>query len=197
MYKYVPPAEVTMTTDQAGAAATLRPPVATSVHNVGGVGDAVIELLHTVRRSKARLVAAAGSDVESATHALLRIVASDGPMRASALAASVQSDLSTVSRQVATLVGQGLLERQADQLDGRASLLRVTAAGQAVVVGQEHARSTFFGQVLEGWSTAEQDQFAHLLTRFTASYDQIHTRWMHNAARRANQQDDPEEGNTV
>jgi DNA-binding MarR family transcriptional regulator len=159
-----------------------------------GVGDAVIELLHTVRRSKARQVAAAGSDVESATQALLRTVASDGPMRASALATCVQSDLSTVSRQVATLVGQGLLERQADQLDGRASLLHVTTEGQAVVAEHEHARAAFFGEVLDGWSPAEQDQFAHLLTRFTTAYDQTHSRWMQNAVRRTN---DSEEGATV
>jgi DNA-binding MarR family transcriptional regulator len=185
-----------MKPDQAGATATLRPPATRQARDEGNVGDAVVDLLRTVRRSKARLVAAASSDVESATQALLRIVASDGPMRASALAATVQSDLSTVSRQVATLVGQGLLERQADQLDGRASLLRVTDAGQALVAEHEHARAAFFSQVLEGWSAAELDQFAHLLTRFTTAYDQTHNRWMHDATRRADHKDDPEEGPT-
>jgi DNA-binding MarR family transcriptional regulator len=185
--------EVVTMAEQAGVASTLQPPV----RQDGNVGDAVIELLHTVRRSKARLLAAAGSDVESASQALLRVVASDGPMRASALATSVQSDLSTVSRQVATLVGQGLLERRADQLDGRASLLHVTAAGQAVVAEHQRARGAFFDAVLDGWSAADQDQFAHLLTRFTTAYDQTHGRWMHDATRRTNHQNDPEEGPTL
>jgi hypothetical protein len=62
------------------------------------VTDSFIDLQRTVRRSKAQLLAAAGNDVESATHLLLHTVESEGPMRASALAASVHSDLSTVSR---------------------------------------------------------------------------------------------------
>src|SRR6266702_273697 len=90
---------------------------------VASVSESFIDLQRTVRRSKARLLAAAGNDVESATHLLLHTVESEGPMRASALAASAQADLSTVSRQVAALVSRGLLERRADQVDGRACLL--------------------------------------------------------------------------
>ena len=56
---------------------------------VASVTDSFIDLQRTVRRSKARLLAAAGNDVESATHLLLHTVESEGPMRASALAASV------------------------------------------------------------------------------------------------------------
>ena len=93
---------------------------------VASVTDSFIDLQRTVRRSKARLLAAAGNDVESATHLLLHTPESEGPMRASALAASVHADLSTVSRQVAALVSRGLLERRADQHDGRACVLAVT-----------------------------------------------------------------------
>src|ERR1700744_16833 len=100
---------------------------------VASVTESFIDLQRTVRRSKARLLAAAGNDVESATHVLLHVVGAEGPMRASALATSVQADLSTVSRQVAALVARGLLERRPDQLDGRASLLAVTAAGRAAI----------------------------------------------------------------
>jgi DNA-binding MarR family transcriptional regulator len=76
---------------------------------VASVTDAFIDLQRTVRRSKARLLAAAGNDVESATHLLLHTVESEGPMRASALAASVHSDLSTVSRQVTALGRRGVV----------------------------------------------------------------------------------------
>ena len=106
---------------------------------VASVTKSFVGLQRTVRRSKARLHAAAGDDVESATHVLLHVVAAEGPMRASALASSVHADLSTVSRQVAALVSRGLLERQADQLDGRASLLAVTGAGQAAIAEHERA----------------------------------------------------------
>jgi DNA-binding MarR family transcriptional regulator len=143
-----------------------------------------IDLQRTVRRSKARLLAAAGNDVESATQVLLHAVEAEGPMRASALAASVQADLSTVSRQVTALVGRGLLERQADQLDGRASLLAVTGAGRAAIAEHERGRQAFFDEVLTGWSAEELRQFARQMERFTTAYDQIHTARMNARAGR-------------
>jgi DNA-binding MarR family transcriptional regulator len=164
---------------------------------VPSVADAVIDLLRTVRRSKARLMAAASDDVDSATQMLLRTVASDGPMRASALAASVQSDLSTVSRQVASLVTRGLLERRADQVDGRANLLVVTDAGQAMLAEHGRARLAFFEQVLDGWTPEERGQFTHLLERFTAAYDTTHIHWMTGAAQHSARTRNPEESSTT
>jgi DNA-binding MarR family transcriptional regulator len=152
---------------------------------VASVTDAFIDLQRTVRRSKARLLAAAGDDVESAAHLLLSAVESEGPMRASALAASVHSDLSTVSRQVAALVGRGLLERRADQRDGRACVLAVTDVGRTAIAEHERARQSFFDEVLAGWSADELRQFGRQLERFTAAYDHVHatrTEARHRAA---------------
>ena len=148
---------------------------------VASVADSFSELQRTVRRSKARLLAA-GDDVDSATQLLLHTVAVEGPMRASALAASVQADLSTVSRQVAALVGRGLLERQADQVDGRASLLAVTGAGRAAIAEHERGRQAFFDEVLTGWGAPEMRQFARQLERFTTAYDHVHTAWIDERA---------------
>ena len=145
---------------------------------VDSVADSFRELQRTVRRSKARLLAAAGDDVESATQVLLHAVAAEGPMRASALAASVQADLSTVSRQVAALVSRGLLERQADQGDGRASLLAVTGAGRAAIAEHEQGRQAFFDAVLTDWDAEEMRQFARQMERFTGAYDHVHTAWL-------------------
>jgi len=150
--------------------------------DVAAVAESFVELQRTVRRSKARLLAAAGDDVESASHVLLQAVAADGPMRTSALAASVQADLSTVSRQVAALVGRGLLERRADQLDGRACMLAVTGSGQAAIASHEQARQAFFDEVLDGWDPGELDQFAQQLERFTAGYDRVHSAWISRKA---------------
>jgi len=171
-----------------------RPPGA-RLESTASVAAAFMNLQRTVRRSKARLLAAAGNDVESATHVLLHTVEADGPMRASTLADSVQADLSTVSRQVATLVGRGLLERRADQLDGRASLLAVTDAGRAAIAQHEQGRQAFFDEVLTGWSTEELRQFARQLERFTAAYDHVHTAWTGGRAghpdSRPNLEEDP------
>jgi DNA-binding MarR family transcriptional regulator len=155
-------------------AGSVRPPGG-RLEAVVSVTESFIDLQRTVRRSKARLLAAAGNDVESATHLLLHTVESEGPMRASALAASVHADLSTVSRQVSALVARGLLERQADQVDGRASLLALTDAGRAAITEHEQGRRAFFDEVLTGWSAEELRQFAQQMARFTAAYDRIHT----------------------
>jgi DNA-binding MarR family transcriptional regulator len=151
---------------------------------VQSVTETFVDLQRTVRRSKARLLAAAGNDVESATQMLLRTVESEGPMRASALAAHVQSDLSTVSRQVAGLVTRGLLERRADQCDGRASLLVVTEAGRSVIAEHDQGRREFFNEVLTDWSIEEMRTFAQQLARFTTAYDHTHAAWMSERAGR-------------
>ncbi|WP_435172319.1 MarR family winged helix-turn-helix transcriptional regulator [Actinacidiphila sp. bgisy145] len=157
-------------------------PAAEADPAVASVAHAVVELLRTVRRSKARLLASASQDVDSATQILLRTAAAEGPLRASALAACVQSDLSTVSRQVASLVGRGLLERRADPVDGRASLLVVTAAGQAVIAEHERARAAFFAEVVSDWTAEECSRFARQLERFTAAYDTTHAHWLTDTA---------------
>ena len=170
------PAQAHTGTAPSGSPGGRREPVAL-------VADSFSELQRTVRRSKARLLAA-GDDIDSATQLLLHTVAGEGPMRASALAASVQADLSTVSRQVAALVGRGLLERQADQFDGRACLLAVTDAGRAAIAEHEQGRQKFFDAVLADWNTEEMRQFARQLERFTAAYDRVHTAWMNERAGR-------------
>src|SRR6185436_2458083 len=53
----------------------------------------------------------------------------DGPRRVSLLADCVYSDVSTVSRQVTTLVSHGLLEKVADTHDGRAFMVSLSAEG--------------------------------------------------------------------
>jgi DNA-binding MarR family transcriptional regulator len=138
------------------------------------VAKNVLDLLSTFRKAAARVAANARSDMESATRLLLRTVAEQGSMRTTALAASVHSDLSTVSRQTTSLVAAGLLERRSDPVDGRASLLALTPAGQAATAEHDWARADFYAQVLDGWTPAELRQFGALLARFTASYEQVH-----------------------
>jgi DNA-binding MarR family transcriptional regulator len=153
---------------------------------VEAAAGSVLELLRTVRKAKARMTA--GDDVESATQRLLHVLASEGPMRTSALASRVHSDLSTVSRQAGALVAAGRLERQADPADGRAGLLALTPAGEAVVAEYELARAAFFSEVLNDWTIDELRQFASLVGRFTTSYDEVHaTRISKRDARRSAQ----------
>src|SRR5690242_21123048 len=83
----------------------------------GEVADTVVQLMRSFQRAKARYLALARHDVEWSAQLILRQLAHNGPMRASAIADCLQSDPSTVSRQVATMVKDGLLERRSDPED--------------------------------------------------------------------------------
>jgi DNA-binding MarR family transcriptional regulator len=136
------------------------------------VATSFVALMRTFTRTKARFVAVAEHDVEWSAQMLLRHLANEGPMRASAIAESLQSDPSTVSRQVAGLVKDGLLERRADPEDGRASILVLTPRADAVLAEHEHLRNRHFATMLAGWSQADLHRFASLLRRFTDDFDQ-------------------------
>jgi len=60
----------------------------------------------------------------------LETLVADAPMRLSALAERLFLDKSTTSRVVGTLVKKGYVEQRADDADGRATALHVTATGR-------------------------------------------------------------------
>src|SRR5215203_3841243 len=78
-----------------------------------------------------------------------------GPLRQGALADLVHADPSTVSRHVASLVDQGLVQRVADETDGRASRLVVTDTGLAALETLRRERETHLEQVTAGWDDAD------------------------------------------
>jgi DNA-binding MarR family transcriptional regulator len=138
--------------------------------DVVAVADNFVALMRNFQKTRARLMAAAANDVEWSAHVLLKCLHSEGPMRASAIADVVHSDPSTVSRQVAALVKDGLLERRADPADGRASILVLTPAADEVLAEHDRIRLEHFERMLEGWSDSDLRRFAGLLGRFTEAY---------------------------
>jgi DNA-binding MarR family transcriptional regulator len=124
------------------------------------------------------MMAAAEHDVEWSAHVLLRCLHNEGPMRASAVAEFLQSDPSTVSRQVAALVKDGLLERRSDPDDGRASLLVLTAKADGVLADHDQIRLDYFAKMLDGWTDADLRRFATLLDRFTQAYEAANSTWI-------------------
>ena len=123
--------------------------------------DGAIDLVGVLTTLKA----AQGSSARHLLHAVRR----SGPVRQSALAGHLRTDPSTVSRHVAELVGDGLVEREADPDDGRASLLALTAAGLTAVDDMRDARDARVATVLDGWSTEQIEVLAEGLERLTTS----------------------------
>lgn len=87
--------------------------------DIAAVADRLIDLIREFNRARANLLPAAQGDVEWPAQILLRSLSIEGPMRGSWLATYLQADPSTVSRHVASLVKQGLVERRADPEGGR------------------------------------------------------------------------------
>jgi DNA-binding MarR family transcriptional regulator len=88
-----------------------------------------------------------------------------GPLRQGALAELMHADPSTVSRHVAALVERGLVQRVADETDGRASRLIVTPAGHAALESLRHERETHLERVTADWSVADLASFTTLFGR--------------------------------
>lgn len=145
--------------------------------HVAAVADNFVGLMRSFNRARDRMLAAAADDVEWSSHILLNVLRKGGPMRAGAIAEGLQSDPSTVSRQVAALVRDGLVERRADPDDGRASLLVLTAKADGVLAEHDQRRLEFFATVLDGWTDADVRRFADQLGRFSEAYEAASTDW--------------------
>ncbi|MEV1121835.1 MarR family winged helix-turn-helix transcriptional regulator [Actinosynnema sp. NPDC049800] len=83
------------------------------------------------------------------------------------LAASAGLDPSTVSRAVAALVANGLVERRADPDDGRASILVVTERGHAELAAARDWYDRLLGRALADWSPEEVQALTTSLGRLT------------------------------
>ncbi|APU12387.1 MULTISPECIES: MarR family winged helix-turn-helix transcriptional regulator [Actinoalloteichus] len=96
-----------------------------------------------------------------------------GPRRSGAVAEALFLDPSTISRQVATLVKAGLVERSADPEDGRASLLTITEQGRSVLELHRAVRRDLLDRMITDWPSGDRHELARLLTRLA---DTLETR---------------------
>ncbi len=100
------------------------------------------------------------------SHYPLLFCVSDEARRVSAVAESIHSDVSTVSRQVTHLVQHGLLEKIGDPVDGRAQLLSLSPSGREVIEALVQRRGLWFEELLSSWTDEEARAFEHYLSRF-------------------------------
>src|SRR5665213_2281406 len=122
--------------------------------------DQMAQALTRLWQSMARMRQQMSERAQSAglsmsAYIVLRPLVCSGPLRASALAEAVYLDLSWISRQVAHLVERGLVERRADQADGRVCILAATEAGIEAVARLQQASNEYVVGKVAAWS--EQD----------------------------------------
>ena len=110
---------------------------------------------------------------QGAAHMLLLPLHLRGAMRSQSLADLTHTDPSTISRHVSLLLHEGLIARQADQTDGRASLLVLTDRGHERVAEMRQGRDDMVAGLLDSWSDTDIERLAKLLARFNDSFETV------------------------
>jgi DNA-binding MarR family transcriptional regulator len=82
-------------------------------------------------------------------------------------------DQSTVSRAVAALVEHGLVRRETDPNDRRASVLLVTDEGRAALTAARSWYADVMRLALDGWTPDEVAAFTDGLGRFVAAVERV------------------------
>ncbi len=126
------------------------------------------EVALLLRRSRAisgRLGGELHRDLDGAAYGLLVLLDDAGPLRASDVVLRLGLDKSTVSRQVASLVDLGMVDRAADPADGRAQVLSTSAEGHRRLSELRDARRARWEADLADWPTEDVATLAVLLNR--------------------------------
>ena len=89
------------------------------------------------------------------------------PMRPTELAAFVGIKPSSLTKQIQELEAKGLVDRIADEQDGRAAIIRLTQSGQDSLAAAAEIRQSILRQVIAGWSAEQAQQVAELLDRLS------------------------------
>ena len=122
-------------------------------------------LLRRSRAISARLARELHSDLDGAAYGLLALLQDAGPLRASELVLRLGLDKSTVSRQVASLVDLGLVDRAPDPDDGRAQVLTPSPEGSARLARIREARRARWEADLSDWPQDDIRALGDLLNR--------------------------------
>lgn len=132
------------------------------------LGGELVRLIRTLSRVKTQVLNAGPDGLERAAYGLLFCLVQHGPLRTSQLAESLHIEISTVSRQAGALVEHGLIERQADPDDGRATLLAPTAEGFRVFEENRRLRNERLARITADWPAGDREQLTELLGRLSS-----------------------------
>jgi DNA-binding MarR family transcriptional regulator len=111
-------------------------------------------------------------NLEASAYGLLLWLRRSGPTRLTDLASLLGIGKGTLSRQLRALESLGLVQRESDPADRRASLLELTPDGQRRFDEARTARVGPLRRTLEGWPPTDLAEFARLLHRYNQSADQ-------------------------
>lgn len=108
--------------------------------------------------------------LDRSEYLLLSELDHSSPLAINILAEKLQLNLSTASRQVATLETKHFIQRYPDPHNGRISLLEITEEGKEVLYKVQKARYDVYEKVLQDWSKEELETLEANLTRLNRDF---------------------------
>ncbi len=159
----------------------LKATIGPAVESGPGAGnvDRFDEALQTVARSitqvrlHERLLRLAGVRLDRAGATLLFKLSGKGDsLRVTDLAEMLGVDTPTVTRKVQQLERDGMVVRQTDPDDRRASRIRLTPAGRRTIERVRRARRAWLEGLLQDWSDRDLSSLADLLSHFAEDLEQ-------------------------
>jgi DNA-binding MarR family transcriptional regulator len=136
------------------------------------LAEAVSELVEGASRGMAR-------SFDVTRIALLRLAATEGPIRPSEAADALAVNPSTVTRYVRALESEGHLDVTEDPADGRSCRISATEAGRAELARVSEAGMAVFAGVVDDWSAEDLQQFSAYIGRLAGAWSErgpVHTR---------------------
>ncbi|MER5971281.1 MULTISPECIES: MarR family winged helix-turn-helix transcriptional regulator [unclassified Streptomyces] len=121
--------------------------------------------LRRARASSGEMARAVHPDLEPAAYGLLVRLEDAGAQRATDLAGYFGVGKATMSRQLRALEDLGLVVREPDPADGRASLVALTDEGRTRFSAVRKARRARYVRKLATWDSGEIAELARLLNR--------------------------------
>ncbi|WP_238342877.1 MarR family winged helix-turn-helix transcriptional regulator [Nocardioides cynanchi] len=138
---------------------------------LGRLEQEVAVLIRRIRRVIGERARAVHPDLQPASYLMLSHLVSSGPQRSSVLSEHFGVDKGAISRQVQHLVELGLLDREPDPADGRATLVSPSADAVRRMRSISVERRQWLDERLGAWSEDDLRGFVAGLARYNAALD--------------------------
>jgi DNA-binding MarR family transcriptional regulator len=108
-------------------------------------------------------------ELQPASYLMLTYLAAEGPQRSSVLSDRFGVDKGAISRQVQHLGDLGLLDREPDPDDGRATLVSASPDAVRRLEAVDQDRRRWLDERLSEWSETDLHEFVTALARYNAT----------------------------
>lgn len=123
-------------------------------------------LLRRLRRVIGERARAVHPELQASSYLMLGYVRDNGPLRASAMCTVFDIDKGAISRQVQHLIDLGMVDRQPDPEDGRATLLSISEEGLRRLETVADGRRRQIDEKLSAWTVEDLVGFASSIRRY-------------------------------